>query len=337
VANFILSLVAFSVFYYPLRLLKDNWVRLSLPHWWVYVAGVLSWATLLSLLGPPIAIGYVFANIVRSTSMGAVYEAGGVIFFAGIIANVVVTHRELLDWDHVYPFIRTSLVFANYYANEEDLFLQLEKKKIRDIYKETSGQELIEREKIKKELPHLDPETALKELEEFRSQPFQSAQLNDDIALLKNGETVDITDTFKINTFRKQRGGLSEHCSEMRIHPAEKCLSFNVRFTQLTIDATLSPELLFRVNQELHELLQMLVIEIWLKPFLAFFDKISVKCYRTVSDSFGLPQWVAFMKVEIALQDLRTREGKDFRMTDLHTIAAITMLEQSESRSAEEH
>lgn len=95
--EFISSLVFFAVFYFPLRLLEENWVRLSLPSWCVYIAGILSWLVLVSIAGPIIAIGTVCANVVKSLSLGAAFEAAAVFFLLGIVANLVVVHREVLD------------------------------------------------------------------------------------------------------------------------------------------------------------------------------------------------------------------------------------------------
>ncbi len=333
--KFLLSLVVFSTFYFPLRLLKDNWVRLSLPHWCIYVAGSLSWATLFSLAGPPVAIGFVCANVIASLSIGAAFEAAAVFFLVAIVANLVVVHREVLDWDHMQPFIRSSLMFSDYFGKQEDLFVQLEKKQIRDIHKETSGHELIEHAPKKKELAHLDPDSARRELEESRSKTFQSSHLDDDIASLKNGESVDVTDTFKINALKHLRNRLYQHCVEMRIGPLEKCLSFKVHFDRITAETTLSTDLLFHVKQDLYDMLQAVISEPWLQPFDEFIETISATCCCVASDGFGLPQHFRFMKVEIPVHELRIREEKIFSVGDLHTIARITMFERPGSNSGE--
>jgi hypothetical protein len=329
VARLITSLVIFAAFYYPVRLLKENWVRLSLPSWCVIPAGLLSWGAVLSLAGPPIAIGYVCANIVTSLTMGAAFEAAAVFFLTGIVANVVVVHREILDWDHTGPFIRTSMMFRNYFSEEEDLFQQLEKKQIRDIHRKTTGKELVEPIAAKKEMPHTDPEATRRMLEEMRLRPIQSIHLADELSRLKTGETVDITDTFTINTFKRPTHALYKASHEMRIDATAKIMSFAIHYTQISGDTALTRDLIIRVEQDLYDALQALIDEQWLRPYKEFFEKISVTCFRVSVDSFDLPQQYPFMRVEIPVRELQLRQGKFFSVADLPSIATVTMLEKS--------
>ena len=326
-STFIVSLFVFATFYFPLRLLKENWVKLSLPSWWTIPAGILSWGVVVSLAGPPIAIGYVCAGVVKSLSIGAAFEAAAVFFLSGIAANLVVVHREILDWDRMKPFIRTSLMFANYFAEQEDLFVQLEKKQIRDIHRENSGLELIESRPHKKDLPHTDPEAAKRMLDEARRRPLQSAHLPDEFRQLEAGETVDLTDTLTINTLKHPTLDLYRDCHEMRINAASGLLSFAVHFVRIAAEMAVSPDLIFHVKQDLYDLLQALINEEWLKPYTKFFEKISVTCFRVRLDGFDLPQQHPFMKIDIPVSELRLREGKFYSVADLHSIATITMVD----------
>ncbi len=325
--RFLTSLFFFALFYYPLRLLKDNWERLSLPSWWVYPAGILSWAALLSLAGPPIAIVYVCADVVQHLSISAAFEAAAIFFLGGIIANVVMVHREILDWDHTAPFIRASLMFRNYYNEQDDLFQQLEKKRIHDIHRETTGRDIVERVVTKKELPHMSPEAARRLLEEERLKPIQSVHLDEELDRLKAGETVDLSDTFTINTFKHPTHALYKDCHEMRIDPAAKILSFAVHQTRITGDTVLSREPLIGVEQDLYDALQALIDEAWLRPYTKYYEKISVTCFRVKLDSFDLPQQSPFLRVEIPVAELQSRAGKFYNVADLPAIATVSVLE----------
>ncbi|HTP13890.1 MAG TPA: hypothetical protein VMM37_09670 [Bacteroidota bacterium] len=326
-SQFFLSLAVFGLFYFPLRLLEENWVRLSLPDWWVYLAGILSWAAVLSMAGPPIALLAVCVDVVRSLSMGAAFEAAGLLFLAGIIANLVVVHREVLDLDHVLPFMRTSMMFRNYFKEEEDLFQQLEKKKIRDIHREITGKELVEPSSVKKELPHLDPATARRVLQEERSKPVHSVHLADEIQRLSAGETVDITDPFTVNTFKHPTHVLYKLVHEMRIDPTTRLLSFHIHCAQITSDTTLSRDVVIRLEQDLYDALQALIAEPWLKPYSIYIEKISVTCFRVLPDSFDLPRQHPFLQLDIPIAELQVRAGKFYSVADLPAIATITMLE----------
>ncbi len=327
VSRFLMSLAVFGLFYYPLRLLKENWVRLSLPDWWVYPAGILSWAAFVSLAGPPIAIIAICANVVMYLSMTAAYEAAAAFFLVGIIANLVVVHREVLDLDHTVPFIRTSMMFRNYFKEQEDLFQQLEKKQIRDIHRQTTGKEIVEHTPVKRELAHLDPATARRMLEAERSKPVHSVHLADEIHRLEGGETVDITDPFTVNTFKHPTHALYKRVHEMRIDPATRVLSFDIHSVRITGDTPLSHDLIIHLEQDLYDALQALIAEPWLQPYSVYIQKISVTCFRTQPDSFDLPRQLPFLRLEIPVAELQSRAGRFYSVADLPTIATITVLE----------
>ncbi len=327
-AGFITSLVIFAILYFPLRLLKENWERLSLPPWCVIPAGVLAWGVVISLLGPPIAIIYACANVVAKPSIGAASEAIAVFFLTGIIANLVTVHREILDWDHMSTFLRFSLKFRNYFKEDEDLFVQLEKKEIRDIHRQTTGKELVEEAPLaKKELAHMDPEAARRMLERARSAPVASVHFEEEMRILRAGDPVDITDTFTVNSFKHPRHALYKDTHALRIDPVAKELSFAVHFVRITAESPLSSNLLFHVKQDLYDMLQALISEQWLGPYVQFFETLSITCYRVSVDSFDLPQQLPFMKIVIPVRELRSREGSFFSVADLHTIATISFVD----------
>ncbi len=326
-SRFITSLLVFAAFYYPLRLLKDNWERLSLPSWCVIPAGIMSWGLILCLGGIGYAVVAVCAQVVISLTMGAAGEAVGVFFLIGIVANLMVVHTEILDWDRMSPFIRTSMMFRRYFNEHNDLFVQLEKKQIRDIHRETTGRELVEEEKKKAEIVHTDPETARRSLEQARLTPVQSAHLEEEIRQLTAGECLDVTDTFTVNVFKHPTHTLYKDTRGMRIDPTARILSCSITFVRITKDAALTNDQIYHVKQDLYDELQALISEQWLKPYAIFFDRISVTCHRVRRDSFDQPYEHPFMRVDIAVSELRARDQKIFSVGDLHTIATITMLE----------
>jgi hypothetical protein len=325
VSRYFTSLVLFAVLYFPLRLLHDYWKKLSVPSWGVYIAGVLSWGVVVSLAGPPYTIGLACLEVAKHPNEGTAIEALIVIFLTGIILRTVTVHTEILDWGNMKSFLRESLFFRDYFAEHEDLFVQLEKKRIRDIHKETSGQELREPILQKRELRHTDPETAKRELEQLRAKPIQSIHFQEELGRLRGGETVDVTDTFMINVLKHPTHELYQHCYEMRINPEEKHLSFKVRLTSITAATTIDAERLYRIKQELYDLLQAIATEGWLKPYLEFFDRILVTSFRVQLDGFDLPQDFPFLSIDIPLRELRVREGKVYSVADIHTIATVTM------------
>jgi hypothetical protein len=323
--TFLQSLVFFALFYAPLRLLHENWKRLALPPWFIYPIGIFSWGVALSLLGPPYALISLFGAVLKRPDVSAGLEIGAVLILVSLLAKTLVDHPEILKWDQMKPFLQHSLVFRNYHAEHIDIFQELENKRINDIHREISGNDIPEVQRKVKALPHSDPEQAKRELEKFRAQPLQSAHLKTELEQLKLGATIDITDTFKINVLKRPTHTLYAQTYDMDLDPAERILRFKVNFTNITVDTKFSAERLFRVKQEAYDLLQALVSEEWLKPYAEFFDSLFLTCFRVQPDGFDLPQQFPFMSIQIPVKELRVREGRIYSVADLHTISVITM------------
>lgn len=322
--TFLRSLFLFAIFYTPLRLLHDNWKRLALPPSFIYLAGILSWGAVLSLVGPPYALVSLFEAVLKAPDVSAALEIGGVLILISLLAKTLVDHPEILKWNHMKPFLQRSLLFRNYFAEHIDLFEELEKKRINDIHREISGNDIPDLQKVRI-LPHSAPGQARQELEKRGAKPLQSAHLKTDLEQLKLGTTIDISDTFKINVLKRPTHALYTQAYEMSLNPAERTLRFKVNFTNIAPDMKFSAERLFRVKQEVYDLLQALVSEEWLKPYSEFFDLLFLTCFRVQLDGFDLPRQFPFMSIQVPVHELRAREGRIYNVADLHTIATITM------------
>jgi hypothetical protein len=323
--TFLQSLALFALFYAPLQLLHENWKRLALPPWFIYPAGILSWGAVLSLVGPPYALVSLFGAVLKAPDVSAGFEIGAVLILISLVAKTLVDYPEILKWDRMKPFLQHSLLFRSYFGEHIDIFQELEKKRINDIHREISGNDIPELQRKDKVLPHIAPEQARRELEKFRAKPLQSAHLKTELEQLNLGTTIDISDTFKINVLKRPTHALYTQAYEMSLDPAERTLRFKVNFTNITVDTKFSAERLFRVKQEVYDLLQALVSEEWLKPYSEFFDLLFLTCFRVQLDGFDLPQQFPFMSIQIPVKELRTRDGRIYSVADLHTIAIVTM------------
>ena len=325
---FLATLPVFAALWFIMRLMMQLWEKGWLPAWFTPIGGITAWATVLSLAGPVWAVIDIFIGLVTADSyvnaFGPLMELFGVSLIIGLGGKLILGSPEILDYDHVKPFIVDSMQFRGYERRRDDIFEELDKHAIKKVFQETTGKAFPkEMEKKMKSIPHMEPEEALKELERVRAMPLRSVHLQDQLGQLRAGEVADISDSFKLNAVKNKSHDFYDLVSEMKIAPLEKLLSFKIVFPNLTAQTKLDADRVYRLKQELYDLLQALHGEKWLMPYGEHFERIKAVCHRTDTDTFGLPIQQPFFSVEIALVELKQRTGKLFVATDLDKIATV--------------
>lgn len=321
---FLATLPVFAVLWFLMRLMKELWEKDKLPGWFSPIGGIIAWATVASAVGPVWGVVEVLIRLFTEPSMGVAFELGGIGFALSMGGKLLADNPEILDYARVKPLIVESLQFRKYDLRRDDIFVELDKHNVKKVYQETTGKEFPpEMEKKRKPIPHMEPGEALKELERVRAMPLHSVHLQDQLTQLKAGEVADISDSFKLNVVKHKTHDFYELASEMKIVPQEKLLSFRIVFPNVTAQTTFDADRIFRLKQGLYDLFQALRAEAWIKPYTEFFEKLKVVCYRTDTDTFGLPIQQPFFSVEIALSELIQREGKLFVATELDKIATV--------------
>ena len=326
---FLSTLPVFAALWFIMRLMMQLWEKGWLPAWFTPIGAITAWATVLSLAGPAWAVIDIFIGLVTADSyvnaFGPLMELFGISLIVGLGGKLALGSPEILDYDHVKPFIMDSMQFRGYERRRDDIFEELDKHTIKKVFQETTGKEFPKgMEKKIKPIPHMEPEEALKELERVRAIPLRSVHLQDQLGQLKAGEVADISDSFKLNAVKRKTHDFYELASEMKIAPQQKLLSFKIIFPLVTAQTTFDADRIYRLKQGIYDLFQALRSEDWLKPYAESFSNLKVVCYRTDTDTFGLPTEQPFFSVEIALSELTQREGKLFVATDLDKIATVT-------------
>jgi hypothetical protein len=322
---FLATLPVFAVLWFFMRLLKELWEKDKLPGWFSPIGGIIAWATVASAVGMMWGVVEVLVRLFTEPSWGTAFEFIGIGFAISMGGKLLADNPEILDYARVKPLIVESLLFRKYDLRREDIFVELDKHNVKKVYQETTGKAFPkEMEKKMKPIPHMDPEEALKELERVRAMPLRSVHLEDQLGQLKAGEVTDISDSFKLNAMKHKTHDFYELASEMKIAPQAKLLSFKIIFPLVTAQTTFDADRIYRLKQGIYDLFQALRSEVWLKPYAEYFSNLKVVCYRTDTDTFGLPTEQPFFSVEIALSELRQREGKLFVATELDKIATVT-------------
>jgi len=322
---FLATLPFFAVLWFLMRLLKELWEKDKLPGWFSPIGGLIAWGIVASAVVLVWGVIDPLIRLITEGSQGAAYELIGLGFALSLGGKLLADNPQIMDFSRVKPLIVESLLFRKYDLRREDIFVELDKHNVKKVFQETTGKAFPkEMEKKMKPIPHMEPEEALKELERVRAMPLRSVHLQDQLGQLKAGEVADISDTFKLNAVKHKTHDFYELASEMKITPKEKLLSFRIVFPNVNAQTTFDADRVYRLKQNLYDLFQALRSEAWLNPYAEFFEKLMVVCYRTDTDTFGLPIQKPFFSVEIALVELEQREGKLFVATELDKIAVVS-------------
>lgn len=322
---FIPAFFVFAALWFLMRLIKELWEKDKLPGWFSPIGGIIAWGIVASAVGMVWGVADPGIRLFTEPSYGVAFELIGLLFALSMGAKFLADNPEIMDFSRVKPLIIESLQFRKYNLRREDIFEELDKQNIKKVYSETTGKEFPkEMQKKMKPIPHMEPEEALKELERVRAIPLRSAHLQDQLSQLKAGEVADISDSFKLNAVKRKTHDFYDLASEMKITPSEKLLAFKIVFPNVNAQTTFDADMIFRLKQNLYDLLQALRSEAWLKPYMEYFENLRVVCYRTDMDTFGLPAEKSFCSVQIALMELAQRDGKLFVATELDKIAVVT-------------
>lgn len=322
--EFITSIVIFCIFFIPLRLLRDAWLRGQLHANFRWVAGIMAWGALLSAPGPLIVLLIILADIFSAPSMDSIFTIGSLLFLASVVGYLVLSHPELLDLARMKEFWHRSLLFQNPAARRDSVFHELEWHEIKTTHVEQTGKELLKERFRNPEIPHTDPEQALRELETIRSQPVPRAELEEELKRLKAGEAVDVTDAFRINAFRSKSPPQYENIQTVLIDPESATLKCRIIFPSLVPAKVANADGQFRVLQEVYDTLHALQAELWITHYEAHIATLVAECYRVETDSFDMPAQVPFLRVHLPLKELRANSST------VHIVTELTRLHRAE-------
>ena len=320
------SLALFGLFYFPLRAAHGLWTREQLPSWFRYAGGVLAWGTFLSALMPLYAFGSRIASLLAAPNMSEGYELCLMLILMAIVAKTLVDRPDILRYAVMKPFLMECLVFRNPHLRRISLTEALERHEIEKIHLEQTGKPLP----IVKDEPRMragiDPAEAERELARSRARGRQSMTLAQDLALLKKGTPVDLTDAFNVQTYRHVAHPLCEHVFRCAVDPASGTCAVHLTVPAATGTTLSDPDRFYRLKQDLYDFFHVLHGAYWLKPYAPFFHAFEVSCYRTEPDAFDLPRKLACLRINMERSELEKRKETIFSPSELHTIARVEIL-----------
>ena len=290
------------------------------PEWGVFLSGLLSWIFFLSAFGLAGWTVYLIVDVFASRDLKNLF----VILFIGIGGGMLFSAKEAADAGSVVDFAQRAILFRRIASQEFLVDEELERKKIIEIHKEQTGKTL--REPSKKQ--EFRSEEELRRLREealaLQRKPIRAIHLEHDLENLKAGQVVDLSDSWKINSFKRSTHDFYGNMSHVRINPQARTYSARVDFRDTTMEQLQRSATIFRLKQDLYNLLQAINTEEWLQPYAAYFERIILTCYGLQTDAFGLTSLYPFFRIDIPTSALQSLEGRIYSVTELHKISAIT-------------
>jgi hypothetical protein len=285
----------------------------------ITVAGFISWFFIFSVAAWVLLTLYLIFALVVLGSLGAIYG----LVFIGFFSGMAFQFNEVLDAGVVLYYIRETAFFRPMKPKSMIFQEELDKKEMRDIHREIADTPFPVM-KTQKRLPtEKELQKLQRELHALRQRPARSDRFNNEIRSLKSGAITSIADPWKVYTFDHKFHDWYAEMSHVEIDPARRAAQFRLNVPNASEKALQDAMYVFRLKQELYQLLQVLNTDPWLLWYNEYFDRFLMTLYGVESDSFGHTQLFVFMKIEILRAPLTEREGRFFNAADLHTISAI--------------
>ncbi|MEX0736281.1 MAG: hypothetical protein WD182_02495 [Bacteroidota bacterium] len=303
-----------------LRSIREISLSSNFPLWGITLCGLLAWVFVLSTISMPLWIVYLVYDLLGNKNLNQIY----LLLFIGVVGGMLFQAKEMLDSPQVWDFARTAIWFRPYTVRTLRLDDELEKKRIKEIHRTTTGKTAVD---LPSEVKFRTEDEIRKLQEEARAaagRGLQPAGLKEDLLELQSERPVDLSDTWKINSFRKSSHAWYGTTLEVRIDPGRATIAFRLNLPEIRRDQLREANALFSFKQDVYALLQAIHTEEWLKPYASFFSTIELTCIGIETDGFGQTALLPFFRISARTSELAKREGKFFAATELHTISTIS-------------
>lgn len=312
--------LAFAGLHASLRVVERTSLEQEMSPVGIFLAGILSWAAVFVVLGWAGAGIYLVLDIFTSRHVDNLWT----LMLMGMLTGGFLQLKETIDSASVFQLVKKALWFQRYGHQKIDLKAELSKAKVKQVYKEVTGKTLADPKKEWKPMDAATRSRLLQELDVLRRRQIVSPHVEAEVKRLQDGQPVNLSDSWKINTLRRAGHELYEKVFEVKLDPLRLLLRANIQFSSLERKDLQDQRRLFRLKQDLYDFLQAMRVEGWMQPYAPYFDRIELSAHLTEESGFGEPLSFSFLRLEIAVGELSKFEGKFFNAADLHTIADIT-------------
>jgi len=231
---------------------------------------------------------------------------------------------EGFEVDDVKDFLRESLLFNNYLRRKDAEFREdFNRFIVEKTHRETSN----------KPIEHLLPRERTVEQNRFAGITAESIGQEKDEKVtekvrretdgLRKGETIDITDVFRIELMNNENHHYLANLHEFIIDPSGKTLTMRLSLPDtLQIDAKNEKQMSGLIG-ELYEMLQILQSQHWLQPYTPYFRTMTLRVAHSVWGDLGSVTLRDLLTIKISLANLRRHDGRIMPADSLKKIATI--------------
>lgn len=324
------SCIAFALFYFIMRYLKVSWEQRKLPSWSRYPLGVFAWGTFLGFAGIVVGVVMMIIHIFMDPGFSSGFAMIAFALGVGAIAKFANGNPELFDYQAMIPFLKDSLAFVDPTRRWTNIFEELDKHEVRKVYKEIEGKELLEQdvlydEKLKQMLGEAKPgafssDTRVKspkEAEQLLAQPVASPHLKLELEQLREGQTVDVSDSWKINRLKRSSHDYFKLVEKVIVDPAEKSISIFLQSETFTLEQAKDLVTFFRMKQDVYDFLQAVHQREWVQPYLAGIETFICTCSHYEDEAFVGPRVHPVCSFEISRAELKAHEHSYFNAGEM--------------------
>ncbi len=320
--EFITATFVAGLFFAVLRFFKIFWLKQHFPASFISIAGIFAWCTVLALLASFYSFISVVIDITATPTTDNLVGLIVTVIVLGIAGWLLYHRKEVLDFRHMVPFLRSAILFQPYDARGQEL---LERNERTQFAQSIEAAEVSLPAGEHQQFIDISENAAFKEDVEVKP----SGMKKEDIAIeqLKKMETADLLELFTANTSKKSNPPLYQFITLIRISPSDKQLNLHLVLPLSVTGPDMTQEKVRKIEEHVHTLFQSLIAEPWLAPYLPFFDTLKVTSFRMRKDEFDMTRESAFLAVQIGVMRLRFSRGKPFNATNFEKEATVTALE----------
>jgi hypothetical protein len=244
------------------------------------------------------------------------------VFIVGL--RIALHPPEGFDVDDVKDFLRESLLFNNYLRRKDAEFREeYDRFIVEKTHGETSKKPiehlLLREHAVKKNrIANITAESIGQEKGERLTEKVRR-----ETDELRKGETIDITDVFRIELMNNENHQYLANLHKFIIDPSRKTLTMRLSLPDtLAIDEKNEKQMSGLIG-EFYEMLQILQSEHWLQPYTPYFRTMKLKVTHSVWGDLGRVTVQDLLTISISLANLRRHDGRIMPLDSLKKIAAI--------------
>jgi hypothetical protein len=301
----IIALAVLILTWLLLRRFTLIWINRPITFIESIIAGIAAWTFIFSII---MWFAGMVLTIIDFSSTNDILDIWMIVFsvvLTGYGTNVIIQSRSEFGLDDTLDFLKEAIQFRRSAQTRLDLISlirQRQKTRIRSV-------------------PGNDPVS----LERARLQVNlnKGKELDIQLALLREGTPVDISDTWRTQTEKHSFHPFCEKVEEVRIEPNRKRFFVSVNFPELSEIQLKDEMIVLRFNRQVYDFFQSVNSESWLKPYSPLYESIFLMCRAKRINKDNMEILYPFLKAGILVSELRKLEGSYFNPRKLAEIATV--------------